>query len=201
MKRLLLVLLFLAAALAMARPARAQKNECAVFAVGDFNGGSFIHLNSQGGTPVAVTYRSAMGGAAACRRWLTPRVAAGVWWEANPSGGELFTSSADPYRYDIALTRAEVVLPVTLRLWTGRRVEPFLEAGPGWIVTHGAQPGWSENFAIATGAGVDWWLRPGWAVEVGERALNARQGCYGDPTCAAAWAVAQSVRAGVVLRR
>lgn len=188
------VLLFIA----LCSVACAQKNDVGLFPIGNLNGGSFIHLGSQGGTPVAATYRSSMGGGGEYRRWITPRLSAGVWFEANPSEGELFTSSANPYIYDIALMRYEFIAPVAVRLWTIRNLQPFLEGGPGFIVTHGAQPGWSQDFAILAGGGADLRINSRWSAEVALTVLDAKQGCYGDPTCSSDWAVAQDVRMGLV---
>lgn len=168
-----------------------QRNEVSVSAIGNFNGGSFIHLDYGNGVPVAVTYRSSMGGAIEYRYWLTPRVGLGLWMEANPSEGELFTSSTNPYIFDISLTRYEFAVPVTERFWAKHKLQPYIMASPGFIVTHGSQPGWSQNFAITTGGGADYQLSPKWSVGIGLKMLDAKQGCYGDPTCVLSWSIAQ----------
>ena len=74
--------LFIAMGLLLALPLCAQKNDLSLFAVGNLNGGSKITLNSQGGTPVAVNYRSSIGGAAQYNFWIASHVGGGIWSEA-----------------------------------------------------------------------------------------------------------------------
>ena len=174
---------------------RAQKNDIGLFGVGNFNGGSFFYGNDL----VAFSYRSSAGGGAEYRRWLTPNLAAGLWFETNPSAGEQFTDSLHPYIYDFKLERYEVAVPVTLRFWTRARFKPFAQLGPGYIVTHAAPDiaGWSEDLNIVAGGGADYQLGAHWQARAAVMLWDGKQGCFGDPRCKADYGQAQTARVGV----
>lgn len=195
MKAFLILLIFCA-------PLFAQKNDLSVFAVGNFNGGSFIYLSD--GTPVAVAYKSSAGGGVEYRRWLTPNVAVGTWFMANPSEGKQFTSSTQPYLYNFPLIRYEFGLPVTLRFWGKKKLNPFMQVGFGFVVTQSLEAislaGCSEDFNMIAGGGFDYEISSRWTARVGFLAWDGTQGCYNDPTCHSSMGQAQDLRLGIGYR-
>lgn len=185
-----------------ALPLFAQRNDLGAFAVGNFNGGSFIYI--QGDTPVDVAYRSSAGVGVEYRHWLTPSIAAGVWWMSNPSTGIQFTSSNNPYHYDFPLIRYEFAAPMTVRLWQHSRIKPFFQLGVGYIVTQSLQAsslaGWSHDPNLIGGGGFDYDLSSQWEARAAVLIWDGPQGCYDDPTCRASIGQTQDLRVGMAYK-
>jgi opacity protein-like surface antigen len=187
------------ALLCLSLPTLAQRNDLAVYAVGNFNSASYIYI--PGDQPVAASDKSSLGGGIEYRRWITPHIAVGPWFEANPSDGKLEWFE---HYYIWPVMRYEFATLATEQFKPQWKIAPFFTEGPGFIVTQSLvkNSGWSEDFALFIGAGVDYRILKHWAARAGLTFVDSATGCYGDPTCTTkkSFAVSQDVRAGLAYR-
>ena len=197
---------FLFLTLLLTSPLFAQ-NQVGVFAIGNFNPAHYIQLNTQGGQLIVSSMSDEMGGGAEYRRTIGPDWQVGLLYLQDEVQAKLFWSTA--YSPNTGVTVGESVWPlmryeadvlVTRNVPAWHKITPFLQGGPGWIVTDSLvkNSGWSHNFAFVSGYGFDYAVTKRITARVGTTLDLARTGCYGDHTCNASWAVAQNLRAGFV---
>jgi hypothetical protein len=122
-----------------------------IFAVGNFNPTTQIYIQN---TPhqVLSSNKSSLGGGFEWRRWFANDTAIGIACAQNPSDGKLLWQGTNYIEREM---RREFSLLVTQRLpIRGWNLVPFLDGGPGFIVTNRySDSGWSSDFAYV--AGVD----------------------------------------------
>lgn len=177
-----------ASILLLSLPCFAQNNSVTVSAVGDFNPTTYVYLHYQTSAwePTFFSSKSALGGAAEYQRWLSPHWAIGVEVEGNPSDLHLVPETypiSGFEHYITPLDRFQGLVSVTYAMPIKYGLAPYVQAGAGSVVTYGNQPGWSHDFAAATGFGLMRTISGHWVARVGTTVLFSEQGCFGDPTC------------------
>ena len=196
----------------------AQKNDVTLYAVGNINPTYSVYLGAytRAGVPTGDTTRvvggtkSAMGyGVEFRHNWNSAKKcygavvavcnATGLDFDQNPSDGKLIVPPSwgqttyiwPTMRYDLAVLE-------TQQFNVGRRWSPYVNEGPGVILTNGyGNSGWSANPAGVVGWGVTYRLKSRWFARANQNFLIGKQGCYGDPTCASVQTMEQVVRVGV----
>lgn len=186
--------------LVMIGTCNAQKNDVSVTVNGDGEPTNFIYLGDKGfaGQPVASWMRSAAGGGAEYRRWFSEHFGVSAVYEQNPSEAKLFVSDSNPeFRvYAWPIMHYDLAVPFTERFqW--RKFVPWVQGGPGVVMTTGTGSGFSWNFAFTGGYGFDYPISKRVFFHLGTMLKLAKLGCYDDHTCTAAWAVGQDVRTGI----
>ncbi len=172
--------------------------EAETFAVGNFNPTVTIHLGD--GTPVKSHYKSSVGVGTEYRHWSGDHYAVGLSYVRNPSDGKLIVNPAQIYIWP--LMRYEFAALATERFKVRWRLSPFVAEGPGFIVTQSLvqNSGWSENFALVMGGGVDYRITKRLGARAGLTIFDSAAGCYGDPTCHEAWGMTKDVQVGFAYR-
>jgi hypothetical protein len=184
-------------ALVICATANAQKNEAAAYALGNFNPAYFA---TQTGQIFAGDNTAAIGYGVDYNRTLTKHNAIGILVGQDSVQAELFEGNNSFFRWK--LRRYEVSI-LASQQFTRKRLTGFIFEGPGAIVTNGgaALSGWTGNFAIVTGFGVEY----SFTKHFGERTRvsfeDSNTGCYGDRLCnQARWSVAQDLWSGLSFR-
>lgn len=207
MKTILSLLFLTSFATALPHAALAQKNQAGVFAVANFNPTNYIRLNTQGGQYIVSSNSDEAGGAFEYRRGLAGSWQIGVLYAQNETQAKLFWSTAYDPRTGVKvgesvwpLMRYEADVLATRKFPLWKRLSGFVQGGPGWIITDSLvkNSGWSHNFALTGGYGLDVSLSSHVIFRMGNELFLARTGCYGDHTCDASWAVGQNLRSGIV---
>ena len=201
---------FIAFWITMGLLSHGQRNEVAVYSVGNFNSANYIYLKLFGDTPVASSNKSSVGCGIEYRRWLTPYISLGPWVEENSSDGKLLPLTPTPGIHGVGglsiwpMRRYEAAALTTFQLRRQWGVSPFFTGGPGVIVTESTVPmsGWSADPAIFAGTGIDYQISKHWASRASMMVLDSATGCYNDPTCTTlhSWAIIQDLRAGLAYR-
>lgn len=173
----------------------AQNNSLTLYGAGNYNPTTLLILTAQHDNPMVSFNKSSFGGAAEYDRWLTPRIAAGVLYEQNPSDIKFFMSNGK-FSIDPRLTHFEVMTLVTEREPLGR-LTVFQQEGTGADITYGPQPGASADIALAFGGGVEFPLARHVAIPVGILFFDSQPGCYRDPTCRPTWGVTEDGHLGI----
>jgi hypothetical protein len=166
-----------------------------IFAMGNFNPTTQIYIQNEP-HQVLSSNKSSLGGGFEWRRWFANDTAIGVAYAQNPSDGKLLWQGTN---YIEAEMRREFSLLVTQRLpLRVGKFAPYLDGGPGFIVTNGyGDSGWSHAFAYVAGGGSEYRLTPRLSVSAGMRFEVAKSGCYGDPTCTEeTWGVVKDLTLG-----
>jgi len=166
-----------------------------IFAMGNFNPTTQIYIQNEP-HQVLSSNKSSLGGGFEWRRWFANDTAIGVAYAQNPSDGKLLWQGTN---YIEAEMRREFSLLVTQRLPIRvGNFAPYLDGGPGFIVTNGyGDSGWSHAFAYVAGGGSEYRLTPRLSVSAGMRFEVAKSGCYGDPTCTEeTWGVVKDLTLG-----
>jgi hypothetical protein len=163
--------------------------------MGNFNPTTQIYIQNEP-HQVLSSNKSSLGGGFEWRRWFANDTAIGVAYAQNPSDGKLLWQGTN---YIEAEMRREFSLLVTQRLPIRvGNFAPYLDGGPGFIVTNGyGDSGWSHAFAYVAGGGSEYRLTPRLSVSAGMRFEVAKSGCYGDPTCTEeTWGVVKDLTLG-----
>lgn len=192
----------------LAAPVLAQKQEISVSVVGNFNPTYYVEL-WDGTNQITGGNADTVGGSAEYRYCFAEHWCAGPLYEQNKTDGVLWApdglGGGTYYRW--LLMRYEALAMLTAREPISSRWALDVQAGAGFIVTNGySNSGWSEDFAVATGASVEYALRPRWSLISGERLLNTAQGCYGDSStpgatyCAQRRSLVQDVQTGFAFK-
>jgi hypothetical protein len=188
--------------------AQELRNEIAISAVGNLNSDSYIYLHDYQDEPVMTSNKSSVGWGAEYRRWLSPHFAIGPIFEQNPSDGKLLPTEegVQPGQgtlkyYTWPQMRYEIGGVATEQFAVGKKYTGFFREGAGGVLTNGyGNCGWSHDFALITGFGVDYYLKTRTALRAGMNILNTRTGCYGDHTCRETWSNVQDLSLGVSYR-
>lgn len=182
--------------------AHAQRNSVTVSGVGNFNPTTWLTLTAMNDTPMISFNKSSFGGAAEYSRWFTPTVAVGAMYEVNPSDIKFFLATGK-FSIDPHLLHQEVIVLATERQSAGP-IMIFEQVGPGVVLTYGNEPydhpGWTADFALVYGGGVERVVNRRVSLVGGLRFLNSKPGCYDDHTCKASWGVTEDGHAGVQIR-
>jgi len=176
------------------------QNEVGVFALGNFNPTYPVYLGR--GQEIVGSSESTLGGAAEFRRFFGS-YATGLLYMQDASRQRLWvpqgclTSKNMCGDYGFPAMRWNLAVLETEPIKSFRRWQPFLQEGPGVLVTNGyANCGWTGALALVVGAGVDYTVTHRLSLRAGETFTVVRQGCYRDPTCHAPAAVEQDTRIG-----
>lgn len=195
MKRLLICVCVAVTAIACGTLVRCQSNDIGIFGFGNFNPVSYITIQN---TPhVAVSSNESwIGAAAEYRHFFDAHTGLSVIYAQNSSTGNLYWQGMS---YIWPLMRYKVETLAVERFDMRKKWSPFMQEGPGAIVTNGyATSGWSAGFAFVLGLGVDYHISSRWSARIGDEFLTTRSGCYDDPTCKQTWGVVQDLRTGIV---
>lgn len=184
------------AAVCLSVPVLAQRNEIAIGAIGNWNPVSYIHIQNDPHEVIS-SNRSSVGGGVSYQSWLTGHIALGVQYEQNPSAGKLFWIQKyyrwPQTRHEIAAFSSQQII--------ARKVSIFVREGAGSILTNGyGNSGWSHDFALLFGAGVDYRVSPRFVVRTGLTVLTSKTGCYNDKTCKPTWAAIDDASTGLAWR-
>jgi len=167
-----------------------------IFAMGNFNPTTQIYIQNEP-HQVLSSNKSSLGGGFEWRRWFTYDTAFGIAYVQNPSDGKLLWQGTNYIEREM---RREFSLLLTQKLpiRAGNFV-PYLDGGPGFIVTNGySDSGWSSDFAYVAGGGSEYRLTPRVSISAGMRFLVGKSGCYGDPTCREeTWGVTKDATLGI----
>lgn len=187
-----------------------QRNEVSLAGLGNFNPVYWVGLHHGAFPIVGVNQsflekgssKSTAGGALEYRYYWNDRNALGVLAEVNPSSIDLYAPNTTGFmpalqpdiRYDFDVLETQTFNA------TGR-IRPFMQEGVGAALTDGyTQAGWSAEFAIVLGSGVDFQLTKHFSLRLADTFLTQKNGCYDDPTCQGSWGVVQNVRAGFTFK-
>ncbi len=173
-----------------------QRNDVAIFAVGNLNPVSNISIQNTPHLAVS-SNKSSLGGSAEYRRWFSDRFALGLLYTQNPSDGKLLWQGRNyiwpQMRWDLSVLVTESFIL--------RNLAPFVSAGPGVVLTNGyGNSGWSAGFAFVAGLGAEYQLSRRFSARTGITFLDTRSGCYDDPTCRETWGVVEDLRVGFVYK-
>lgn len=176
--------------------AHAQKNDFAVFAVGNFEPTTRVYINLD--QQMIASNRSAAGGGVEYRHWFTPHYGFGAEFEQNPSNGKLVFQPVPPIGESIwPEMHYEVLALYTERAPLTGALSLMTQEGAGVNLTNGySNSGWSHDVAFAQGAGVDYQLSKHTALEVKALWLETETGCYNGRACKQTFGLVTDAKVG-----
>jgi hypothetical protein len=178
------------------QPFSGQRNDVAIFALGNFNPVTDISIRNLPHLAVS-SNKSSLGGSAEYRHWFSNRTALGLLYAQNPSDGKLLWQGQN---YIWPQMRRDMSVLAT-RSFNLRDMAPFVSAGPGMVATNGyGNCGWSAGFAFVAGLGTDVHLSRRFSARTGITFLDTRSGCYDDHTCHETWGVVKDLRVGLAYK-
>lgn len=192
------LLLSLAATLLIAVPTSGQRprNQVSLSVADDLNPVTQAQLTAPSPPETLISRnRSALGGMFEYQRW-TGNVAIGAFFEANPSDGHLFDGQKN---YIWPLLNMQTGLLATERI-TRSKESWWFQEGNSVIMSQSLvrNSGFSWDFGLAGGVGVDYTLSHRWALRAGEKLLLNHTGCYDGRQCNEQLRITQDPEIGVV---